>query len=63
MQKESTDNDITIDKAILVDRCIVIHGFFQYLISDNPLIDNDLKLKAQAENISTQLLNLKNNIK
>jgi len=63
MQKESTDKDITIDKAILVDRCILIQGFFQYLISDNPLIDNDIQLKQQAEHISKQLLSLKDNIK
>jgi hypothetical protein len=62
MQNESTDKDITIDKAILVDRINLVEGFFGYMISDNPLIDNDLNLKQQAENISTQLLSLKNNI-
>jgi len=62
MQKESTDKDITIDKAILVDRINLVEGFFGYMISDNQLIDSDLKLKQQAENISTQLLSLKNNI-
>jgi len=62
MQKESTDKDITIDKAILVDRCILIQGFFQYLISDNPIVENDILLKLSAEKVSEQLLKLKNNI-
>ena len=57
MQKESTD------KAILIHDINLIEGMTQYLITDNPIIENTPILKQQAENISTQLLSLKNNIK
>jgi hypothetical protein len=61
-KKESTDKDITIDKAILVDRISLIEGMTQYLITDNPIVENDILLKLSAEKVSEQLLKLKNNI-